>query len=329
MYEAMTLFTTASIGRDEYESILKQVDGVLAPENETITRDTRFVWFSLDIGDQLNTILAEEEERQDEIVNLLGDQPRAAIVMIFNNERGSKNIAIDFALLFAQHYPCVLSTHYGEVWLPKDFAMCAEPGYDGYRWEGTIYNVIKGSPETPEEKSQRLKQAREDKVFGGKAFSRGAHFEVFTTAKISLEEFARLMHEIGAGMHSHQPFIADLLHHELGIRLDLLEGENFQRWSEGLPGQIALAEVNMLNEPIQSHLTVQANSFRPSINLALDFMLAFCKRYPCIVRDGSGELHTPEELLEFAQPGYLGYDWNADHTQVVKGQPEPPIEPRT
>jgi hypothetical protein len=59
-----------------------------------------------------------------------------------------------------------------------------------------------------------------------------------------------------------------------------------------------------------------------SVKLALDFLLEFARQRPCVVQDRTGELHTPEDLLEFAQSGYLGYDWNAEHTQVVKVQAE-------
>jgi hypothetical protein len=75
---------------------------------------------------------------------------------------------------------------------------------------------------------------------------------------------------------------------------------------------------------MQSEIILQADSARASVNLALDFLFEFARQYPCIVQGRTGELHTPEDLLEFAQPGYLGYDWNAEHTEVVKVQEEPP-----
>ena len=333
MEEDLGVFSLEIVNHEVYESILKQLDAQfnVGPFHDTfIWRDnryTRFARYTKAEGEDPDRYLDDDDAQL--AARALGAQPQTLISIHMNKEIGAINIAVDFVLLLAEHFSCVVVHEFRETSTPEEFIRSAESGYDGYRWDATRNAVVKGSPETPEEKSQRLQQTRKDKIFGaGGPYVKKAIFEIFTTATIDLEAFASLMHEVGAEMHSHQPFIADLSHNELGMQLYLLEGQHFQQWWIGLTEQYRTELKNRVGEPVQSRLELRTNSLMPSINLALDFMLDFAKRYPCIVQDGSGELHTPEELLEFAQPGYEGYEWNAEHTQVVKVQLEPPGEPR-
>ncbi|HEU5383764.1 MAG TPA: hypothetical protein VFV38_50845 [Ktedonobacteraceae bacterium] len=141
----LTLFTPVQLGRREYEDLLKQLDAEFLPGDifdASVTRESRCVWFTLKRGDQLESLWTEEKDR-DQVVRILGSQPQSGIQMIFNEETGSENIAIDFALLFAALYPCVLRNNWMDLVPPAEFVDCAEPGYDGYRWDVEQQKVIK------------------------------------------------------------------------------------------------------------------------------------------------------------------------------------------
>lgn len=334
MEENLGVYSAEIVSREVYEGILRELGAQFNPDpvyNARITRDHRHAWFARYTqaeGEDPYGSLREESAQL--AARSLGMAPRTAITIHMNREIGTINIAVDFVTLLAERYPCVVVHEFRETSTPDEFIRAAEPGYDGYRWDTASNAVAKGPLETSEEKSERFKRERREKVLGGGSglFRSAVTFLLFTTVGISLEEFTRLMQKQGAEISAYAPLKAQLSRDELNVHFTLREGQVFRQYWDNLAESFRVRLTQALGEPAQSIIDIRTEQPLQSVNLALDFLLAFEQHYPCIVWDLGGELHKPTELLEFAQPGYDGYEWNADQTQIVKVQPEPPAPPQ-
>ncbi|HEU5377023.1 MAG TPA: hypothetical protein VFV38_16455 [Ktedonobacteraceae bacterium] len=320
----LTLLTPVYLNQREYEDLLKQLDAKFLPGDlfdASVTRGSRCVWFTLKRGDQLESLWTEEEDRE-QVVRLLGSQPQSGVQMIFNEETGSENIAIDFALLFAALYPCVLRNNWMDLVPPEEFVDCAEPGYDGYRLDATRTHVVKGAPETAEEKRKRLARVRREKVLVPGALT-DAVFTMYLGNPLSDEELTQALAELGAEILLPRGFYAaQIIRDGRKVLIHVSPPADFQRrWNELAPRDREAAE-RVLGGAAHGLLDLHAVKPLPSVNMALDFMVAFEKRYRCVVQDGSGEIHSPAELLEFAQPGFDGYRWDAEQQMVMKDEGE-------
>jgi hypothetical protein len=85
--------------------------------------------------------LAEFEDQPRvlaKIRRLLGGEPRSAIVLIANGVVGSKILAVEFAALCAEHYPCVVLQSAGHAIFSAQKLLKyrdAGMGFDGFTWE--------------------------------------------------------------------------------------------------------------------------------------------------------------------------------------------------
>jgi hypothetical protein len=90
-------------------------------------------WFEMDMAE-----FTDEPELLASICQLIGGEPRSAIVLDANNVRGSKILAVQFTALCAEHYPCVVLQAAGDVLFSGHEVLKlrdAGKGFDGYTWE--------------------------------------------------------------------------------------------------------------------------------------------------------------------------------------------------
>jgi hypothetical protein len=144
--DVFILFSTAQIERDEYNGWLRRMNAVMKPDisgiyDARVSKDTRHVWLFLLEGESLAMELAEFEDRPEVLTNirhLLGGEPRSAIELAANSVRGSKILAVQFAALCTEHYPCVVLQSAGNVVFPAHEVLelrDAGMGFDGFTWE--------------------------------------------------------------------------------------------------------------------------------------------------------------------------------------------------
>lgn len=330
MEKHLGVYSPEVVSRETYEGILRELGAFFDPDiydDARITRDRRHAWFhryTSEPGEDPEGYLQDDDAIRAE--KALGVTPRTLITIRLNMETGAINSAVDFVLLLAQHYPCVVVNEFGETSTSAEILAGAEPGYDSYRLDPASHTVVKGPPETPDELQARLKRQKVEDFFGAMGlYTGGARLSVYTSASVSFEEFEQMMQQVGARRTSQPPISVYALEDGSGtLQLTLFSEEDVRREWDRLSASFQKQLTEAVSGSIQSEIILQADSARASVNLALDFLFEFAQQYPCIVQDRTGELHTPEDLLEFAQPGYLGYDWNAEHTKVVKVQEEPP-----
>src|SRR5215472_15205280 len=112
-----THFSTAHLARDEYNGWLHQLNAVTKPDisgtyDARLSKDVCHVWISLLEKKWFEMTTAALMEDQPEVfVNLcelLDGEPQSAIVLSANDEEGSEILAVQFAGLCAEHYPCVV-----------------------------------------------------------------------------------------------------------------------------------------------------------------------------------------------------------------------------
>jgi len=330
MERHLAVYSPEIVSRETYEGVLRELGASFDSDaycDTRVTRDRRHAWFhryTSEPGEDPEGYLQDDDTIRAE--KALGVVPRTLIIIRLNMERGAVNSAVDFVLLLAHHYPCVVVNEFGETSTPAEILAGAEPGYDGYRLDPASHTVVKGPPETPDEQQARLKQRKVEDFFGVMGvYTRGARLSVYTSASVSFEEFAQVIQQVGARRTSQPPISVYALEDGIGtLQFTLLSEEEVRREWDQLVASFQKQLAEAVGGSIQSEIVLQAGSERASVNLALDFLFEFVRQYPCIVQDRTGELRTPEDLLEFAQPGYLGYDWNAEHTKVVKMQEKPP-----
>jgi hypothetical protein len=142
--DGFTLYSTANISRDEYNGWLHQLDAVMKPDetyDARISKDVRHVWIVLLEGEWFDMDIAEFEDQPEvlaKICQLLGGEPRSAIVLDANKVVGSKILAVQFAALYAEHYPCVVLQSAGQAIFSAQQLLKyrdAGMGFDGFTWE--------------------------------------------------------------------------------------------------------------------------------------------------------------------------------------------------
>jgi hypothetical protein len=144
--DVFILFSTARVERDEYNGWLRRMNAVMKPDisgiyDARVSKDTRHVWLFLLERESLAMQLAEFEDRPEaltKIRHLLGGEPRSAIELAANPVRGSKILAVQFAALCAEHYPCVVYQSAGHALFPAHEVLAlrdAGMGFDGSTWE--------------------------------------------------------------------------------------------------------------------------------------------------------------------------------------------------
>jgi hypothetical protein len=142
--DSFTLFSTAHISPGEYADWLHRLNAVItpnSPEDARLSKDVRHVWISLLNEEWFEMTIAEFEDQPEVLANicqLLGGEPRSAIVLIANGVRGSKILAVQFAALCAERYPCVVLQSAGQALFPAHEVLSlrdAGMGFDGSTWE--------------------------------------------------------------------------------------------------------------------------------------------------------------------------------------------------
>ena len=141
------LYSTARIESEEYMGWLHQLNAVMTPEeggvyDARLSKDVRHVWISLlepKWFDMTMTVLEEDQPKVlARIRQLLGGEPRSAIVLTANDVEGSQILAVQFAALCAEQYPCVVYQSAGHALFPRHKLLKyrdAGMGFDGSTWE--------------------------------------------------------------------------------------------------------------------------------------------------------------------------------------------------
>jgi hypothetical protein len=144
--DTFVVYSTEHISREEYMGWLHQLNAVMIPEeggayDARLSKDIRHVWISLLEGKWFDMDMAEFEDQPELLANicqLLGGEPRSAIVLDANDVRGSKILAVQFAALCAEHCPCVVLQAAGQALFSAQEVLelrGAGMGFDGFTWE--------------------------------------------------------------------------------------------------------------------------------------------------------------------------------------------------
>jgi len=172
--DTFVVYSTARIARDEYTGWLHQVNAVMIPEkggayDARLSKDIHHIWISLLEGKWFDMGMKEFEDEPEVLANickLLGGEPRSAIVLDANKVEGSQILAVQFAALCAERYPCVVLQAAGQAIFPaqevlelRDTGM----GFDGFTWETAdlAYSFSWGDLEIREE----LGDSSKDQMF--------------------------------------------------------------------------------------------------------------------------------------------------------------------
>jgi hypothetical protein len=144
--DVFTLFSTAHISRKEYMSWLHQLNAVMIPEeggpyDARLSKDVHHVWIFLQDEKWFGLTMTEFKDKPEILTNirqLLGGEPQSAIELAANAVRGSKILAVQFAALCAERYPCVVEQAAGHALFPAHEVLSlrdAGMGFDGFTWE--------------------------------------------------------------------------------------------------------------------------------------------------------------------------------------------------
>src|SRR5215469_4937919 len=144
--DTFVVYSTAHISREEYMGWLHQLNAVMTPEegevyDARLSKDVRHVWISLLDERWFDMYMAEFKDEPGvlaKICLLLDGEPRSAIVLDTSDAIGSKILAVQFAALCAEHYPCVVLQTVGDVVYCRQKLFNyrdAGMGFDGFTWE--------------------------------------------------------------------------------------------------------------------------------------------------------------------------------------------------
>jgi len=145
--DGFTLYSTAHISREEYLGWLHQLGAVMTPKqgdvyDARLSKDIRHVWVSLLKEDELDMDRKELEEDDPEVLanirQLLGGEPRSAIVLSANDLEGSQILAVQLSALCTEHYPCIVLQDAGHALILRQEILelrDAGMGFDGLTWE--------------------------------------------------------------------------------------------------------------------------------------------------------------------------------------------------
>jgi hypothetical protein len=113
--------------------------------------------------DYCNALADRQEKVLAKIRQLIGGEPRSAIVLDTSDAIGSKILAVEFAALCADHYPCVVLQTVGNVIYPRQKLLKyrdAGMGFDGFTWETAdpVYSFSWDSLRFPAEPSDSSRE---------------------------------------------------------------------------------------------------------------------------------------------------------------------------
>jgi hypothetical protein len=149
------------------------------------------------------------------------------------------------------------------------------------------------------------------------------NFTLFTTAKISQEEYQNILKHIGAVALPESvstAYDARLSRETRHLRMCLMTGELFD---------LALMEssddeineiTRLLGGKPATAIQLDLSDHRASLNILADVVPYIGQHYRSVVADETGEIRQPEDFVRLAQPGYDGYFWNQKHQRMMKGE---------
>src|SRR5690348_15693997 len=138
------------------------------------------------------------------------------------------------------------------------------------------------------------------------------NFTLFTTAKISLEEYQNILKHIGAVPRPELVpgfYDARLSREARHLRMCLMTGEWFN---------LALMDLDYeINEVIQllggkpaTAIQLDLSDHEAALNILADVVPYIARHYRSVVIDETGEIRQPEDFVALAEPGYDGYHWD-------------------
>ncbi len=144
--DVFTLFSPTQISRREYTGWLHRLNAAMVPEeggpyDARLSKDICHVWVFLQDEKWFGLTMAEFEDQPEMLANirqLLGGEPQSAIELAANDVVGSKILAVQFAALCAEHYPCLVYQHAGQaIFSAQELLKLRDAGmgFDGSTWE--------------------------------------------------------------------------------------------------------------------------------------------------------------------------------------------------
>lgn len=110
MARYITLLSSAQIGRDDWHGFLQAAGAAPSdkqhnPYDGALMRGQGKIWVGMDNG-----VVEDIDRDNQQLMLLLGGEPETAIVMEISSTPGSKELALEFACRFAEHWLCVVET---------------------------------------------------------------------------------------------------------------------------------------------------------------------------------------------------------------------------
>jgi hypothetical protein len=107
MPKPFALVSSREIKVQEFFDVLRQLGGVIDDAEALagrLSQGDKHVWVSLD-----NSLLNEYEAAEIEQISLkLGGQPQSHILLDVSRTEGSEQLAVEFASMCAERWPCVV-----------------------------------------------------------------------------------------------------------------------------------------------------------------------------------------------------------------------------
>src|SRR5262249_15909093 len=165
------------------------------------------------------------------------------------------------------------------------------------------------------------------------------NFTLFTTAKISLEEYQNILKHIGASRVTAPPpydaclsretrlpesepgfYDARLSRETRHLNMRLMTGEFFNLALMNSVQSEMNEMTRLLGGTPTTAIQLDLTDHRASLNILADIVPYIGQLYRSVVADETGEIRQPEDFVGLAQPGYDGYRWDQTHQQVVKDE---------
>lgn len=146
MSDAYSLFSTEDIPREEYMRFLLKMNAtdVMAMTNHvydaSIMENTGSFHIRLDHAENIKKrILIEyEDDELQELYALLGGEPKTHMRFEVGSTHESQALAVKFAAMIADHYPCVVKGPFGNTYYTSDKLIDLRNkglGFDGFDWK--------------------------------------------------------------------------------------------------------------------------------------------------------------------------------------------------
>src|SRR5579871_6892102 len=119
---------------------------------------------------------------------------------------------------------------------------------------------------------------------------------LISSAAITQEEFTRFLATVGAMVRPDEVFDGRLSQGERHIWI-VLDNRGLDEWE---PAERAAVE-QKLGRQAQTYIIVEISHTEGSEQIAVEFVCAFAKYWPCVVDNLRGAVYTVDELREIVQ----------------------------